>query len=328
MTWMLTGLLRRYAVAKNLVDIPNARSSHIVATPRGGGVAIVLVFLLTLYLLNRVDLLSMPHLLALVGTGTLVAVTGFLDDHRHIPARWRLLAHFAGAAWGLYWLGGFPPIVLFGAVVSLGWIGHGLCLVYLVWLLNLYNFMDGIDGIASIEAISVCLGGTILLIFPEYDFKNAGWSLVLLTASVTGFLFWNFPPAKIFMGDAGSGFLGIMLGLFSIQATWLAPQFFWSWLILLGAFIVDATLTLFRRFFHHEKVYEAHCSHAYQNAARFYHAHKPVSLAVGTINLCWLLPIALWVGLGKLDGCWGLVIAYFPLLLLAFHFRAGIRNSP
>jgi len=327
MTWMLTGLLRRYAVAKNLIDIPNVRSSHHVATPRGGGVAIVVVFLLALFFLYRIDLLSMPVLLAFAGAGTLVAITGFLDDHRHIPARWRLLAHFCGAAWGLYWLGGFPPMQVFGAVVSLGWLGHGLCLVYLVWLLNLYNFMDGIDGIASIEAISVCLGGALLLIVPEYDFKAAVWPLLLLSAGVTGFLSWNFPPAKIFMGDAGSGFLGIMLGLFSIQAAWIAPQFFWSWLILLGVFIVDATLTLCRRFFQHEKVYEAHCSHAYQHAARFYQAHKPVSLAVAGINLCWLLPVALGVGFGDLNGFWGLTIAYFPLVLLAAHFRAGIRNS-
>jgi Fuc2NAc and GlcNAc transferase len=187
--------------------------------------------------------------------------------------------------------------------------------------------MDGIDAIASIEAISVCLGGALLLILPEYDFKNGAGPLLLLSASVTGFLFWNFPPAKIFMGDAGSGFLGIMLGLISIQAAWIAPQFFWSWLILLGVFIVDATLTLCRRFFQHEKVYEAHCSHAYQQAARFYHSHKPVSVAVAGINLCWLLPIALGVGFGKLDGFLGLTMAYFPLVLLAFHFNAGIRYS-
>jgi Fuc2NAc and GlcNAc transferase len=327
MTWLLTGILRRYAIAKNLFDIPNARSSHAVATPRGGGVAIVIVFLLALLLLHRTDFLSAPLLFAFMGSGTVVAITGFWDDHQHIAARWRLLVHFGAAAWGLYLLGGLPIMVFFGSVVNLGWVGQGLGLVYLVWLLNLYNFMDGIDGIASIEAITVCFSGALLTMTGSESIEH-GWELVLLAVTVSGFLFWNFPPAKIFMGDAGSGFLGIVLGLFSIQAAWIAPQFFWSWLILLGVFIVDATLTLFRRFFHHEKVYEAHCSHAYQNAARFYHAHKPVSLAVGTINLCWLLPIALWVGLGKLDGCWGLVIAYFPLLLLAFHFRAGIRNSP
>ena len=324
--WLLTGILRQYAVAKSLIDIPNERSSHTVPTPRGGGVAIVVVFLSAVLFLQRAGFLSTSLLLAFVGSGTVVAMIGFLDDHGHIAARWRLLAHFGAAGWGLYSLGGFPPMVLFGWVVDLGWAGHGLGLFYLVWLLNLYNFMDGIDGIASIDAITACLGGA-LLTMPGSEFTEQGWGLVMLIVTVSGFLLWNFPPAKIFMGDAGSGFLGIVLGLFSIQAAWIAPQFFWSWLILLGVFMVDATLTLFRRFFRHEKVYEAHCSHAYQNAARFYHAHKPVSLAVGAINLCWLLPIALWVGLGGLDGLLGLVIAYVPLIVLAFHFRAGVRNS-
>jgi len=144
--------------------------------------------------------------------------------------------------------------------------------------------------------------------------------------AVAGFLLWNFPPAKIFMGDAGSGFLGITLGLFSIQAAHIAPQFFYSWLILLGVFIVDATWTLIRRFLRGEKVYEAHRSHAYQFASRQYLSHKTVTLAVAAINTCWLLPIALWVGLGNLNGLLGLMIAYLPLWLLAVHFKAGLAE--
>lgn len=319
----LTGMLRHYAVAKNIIDIPNERSSHTIATPRGGGVAIVFGFLLFLLPLRYADFLSESHLIAFLGSGIVVAVTGFLDDQKHIPARWRLLAHFSGAAWGLYWLGGFPPIIVFGWTIELGWVGQVICLVYLVWLLNLYNFMDGIDGIAGIEAITVCLGGVILYLITA---STTLWQEpALLAAAVAGFLWWNFPPAKIFMGDSGSGFLGIILGLFSIQAAWSSPQLFWGWLILLGVFIVDATVTLARRFIRHEKVYEAHCSHAYQHAARHYQRHKPVSLAVGAINIVWLFPIALAVGIGSINGFLGLLIAYFPLILLAFHFKAGER---
>ncbi|NOT13886.1 MAG: glycosyltransferase family 4 protein [Methylococcaceae bacterium] len=325
LTWFFTGVLRRYAIAKSLIDIPNARSSHTVATPRGGGVAMVVVFLVSQLLLFRAGLLSASVLLALTGSGVVIAITGFLDDHQHIAARWRLLIHFGASAWGLYWLGGLPSLSFFGWDINLGWLGHGLGLFYLVWLLNLYNFMDGIDGIASIEAVTVCLGGA-LLTMQGYELSGQGWELVLLAIIVSGFLIWNFPPAKIFMGDAGSGFLGMVLGLFSIQAGWMASQLFWSWLILLGVFIVDATVTLFRRLLCHEKLHEAHCSHAYQNASRIYLAHKPVSLAVAAINLCWLIPIALWVGLGKFDGILGLLLAYLPLVLLAVYFKAGIRN--
>lgn len=324
-SFFLTWVLRRYALARSLMDIPNARSSHSVPTPRGGGVAIVLSFLLVLPLLGMAGWLAWSLIWALLGAGAGIAVLGFLDDHGHIAARWRLLGHFAGAVWALFWLGGLPSLSVLGFSLNLGWLGHVLAAVYLVWLLNLYNFMDGIDGIASVEAICVCLGGALL-----YGLLGQiGLALLplLLAAAVVGFLLWNFPPARIFMGDAGSGFLGIALGVLSLQAAWQAPQLLWSWLILLGVFIVDATFTLLRRLLRGDKVYEAHRSHAYQYASRQFGAHRPATLAVAAINLGWLLPMALWVGLGGIDGFLGLLIAYFPLLFLAVRFRAGHQES-
>lgn len=327
---LLTGGLRRYALARSLIDIPNERSSHSVPTPRGGGVAIVLSFLLALPLLAVMDLVSWRLVCALLGAGAGIAVLGFLDDHGHIAARWRLLGHFIGAAWALAWLGGLPPLTIFDYTLDLGWMGHGLAAVYLVWVLNLYNFMDGINGIASIEAICVCIGGALLLgtlAMTGSDSLEGIWLLLLLACAVSGFLFWNLPPARIFMGDAGSGFLGIVLGILSLQAAWVAPQLLWSWMILLGVFIVDATFTLLRRLLRGAKVYEAHRSHAYQYAARQFGRHMPVTLAVGAINLFWLLPLALWVGVGGVDGALGVLIAYLPLLLLAIKFRAGEQEQ-
>lgn len=326
LSWGLTAGVRHYALTRSLLDMPNARSSHSVPTPRGGGVAVVLAFLMALPALALLGALEAPLMWALLGAGGWVAVLGFLDDHGHIAARWRLLGHFAAAIWALCWLGGLPPVVLFGFNFDLGWIGHALAAVYLVWLLNLYNFMDGIDGIASVEAICVCLGGA--LVYGVLGFAGStqptGWVMpMLLAAAVAGFLFWNFPPARIFMGDAGSGFLGITLGVLSLQAAWVAPQLLWSWLILLGVFIVDATFTLLRRLLRGDKVYEAHRSHAYQYASRRAGRHLPVTLMVGAINLLWLLPIALWVGLGGIDGLLGLLVAYVPLLGLAVKYHAG-----
>ena len=134
---------------------------------------------------------------------------------------------------------------------------------YLVWLLNLYNFMDGIDGLASLQAIFVCVGGALLY-----------WLNGQLTQALLPFIA-SFLPCfldscsgifhrKIFMGDAGSGFLGIVLGILSIHAMWMNTNFFWAWLVLLGVFIVDATYTPIRRLLRGDKVYEAHRSHAYQ----------------------------------------------------------------
>ena len=324
LSWALTGFLRRYALTKNLIDIPNERSSHSAPTPRGGGVAIVTSFLAILPVLNGFDLLSFSVCLALWGAGFAVAVTGFLDDHGHIAARWRLLVHFCAAVWGLYWLGGFPTLVVFGYSLELGWFGHICAAVYIVWLLNLYNFMDGIDGIAGVEAITACCAGALLIWLVASD--SFAWIVPIgLAAAVLGFLFWNFPPARIFMGDAGSGFLGITLALFSLQAAWIAPRLLWVWLILLGVFVVDATVTLCRRVWRGEKFYQAHRSHAYQYASRIWGAHRPVMLAVGVINVFWLLPVAGSVALEKLDGLVGLMVAYLPLLLLAYRYKAGDR---
>lgn len=324
-SWIFTGLLRRYALARRMLDIPNGRSSHTVPTPRGGGLAIVLTYLASLLVLNGLDRLELPTLTGLFGAGVLVALVGFIDDHQHIPARWRLVAHFTAAAWALAWLGGLPPLPVFGFMLDLGWLGHGLAAVYLVWLLNLYNFMDGIDGIAGIEAVTVCLGGVVL--YALSPMGDSEWLLPLLfLMAVAGFLVWNIPTAKIFMGDAGSGFIGIVLGVLSIQSAWVAPELFWSWVILLGAFVVDATVTLVRRVIRGQKFFVAHRSHAYQYASRKLKTHSLVSIIFGVINLIWLLPIAAFVVQGWIDGALGVIIAYLPLVLLAIRFKAGANE--
>ncbi len=323
---LLTGALRRYALARSLLDVPTQRSSHNLPTPLGGGIAIVLAFLLGLTLLVTIEPISANIFWALLGAGAWIALIGFLDDRQHIAARWRLLAHFAGAAWALFWLGGLPSLSALGFTLQLGWFGHVLGTIYLVWLLNLYNFMDGIDGIAGIEALTVTLGGSLLYIMSSTPGDE--WVLpILLLAAVAGFLLWNFPSAKIFMGDAGSGFIGIVLGLMSIQAAWVKPELFWGWLILLGVFMTDATVTLARRYLRGEKVYQAHRSHAYQYAARRLGSHIPVTLVVGLINLFWLLPMALLVALKLVDGVFGVLLAYTPLLLLALRYKAGASDQ-
>ncbi|WP_447747586.1 MraY family glycosyltransferase [Pseudomonas nicosulfuronedens] len=320
-SWAMTAGVRRYALARSIMDIPNARSSHQVPTPRGGGVAIVLGFLGCLFLAGLLGAVEGRSLLALLPAGALVAIIGFLDDHRHIPARWRLLGHFVAALWLLCWLGGVPALPMPWGALDLGLMGDVLGLVFLVWLLNLYNFMDGIDGIAGLEAISVCLGGALCgwLV----GTSQLVWLPLLLGMAVAGFLVWNFPPARIFMGDAGSGFLGLTLGGLALQAGSMAPSLIWSWLILLGVFVVDATFTLIHRLARGERVYEAHRSHAYQRASRRYGSHLRVSLAVTAINVLWLIPMALLVALGHVSGLLGLIVAYAPLVLVVAHLGAG-----
>lgn len=321
----LTWGVRHYAIAKNIIDCPNHRSSHTKPTPRGGGVAFILSFLMAVPFIGYAGFLSVPVSIAILGAGLCVAILGFLDDRRHIPASFRLLGHLCAAVFAMYCLGGMPSISFFGWMVPSGLLLNSLAVIYLVWLINLYNFMDGIDGIASIEALCVCLSGVFLY------WLNGDYALIslplALTSAVIGFLWWNFPPARIFMGDAGSGFLGVILGILSIQAAGVASQFFWGWLILLGVFIVDTAVTLLFRLLRGCKIYEAHCSHAYQQAARRLGSHLGVSLGVLVINLFWLLPIAVLVIEWSVNGSVGLIIAYLPLVILAIKLQAGKKDE-
>ena len=318
---LATGALRKYALVRSLIDVPNARSSHSVPTPRGGGVAIVLSFLIALPILAWTDAIAWPVATTLLGAGGWIAVIGFLDDHGHIAARWRLLAHFGGAIWALFWIGGMAPIMVLGHEFSLGWFGYVIGAFYLVWMLNLYNFMDGIDGLASVEAICACVGACLVYWIAGY--ASLTIAPLVLAMAVLGFLIWNFPPAKIFMGDAGSGFLGIVLAVLSLHAAWTDPVLLWVWLILLGVFIVDATFTLMRRLLRGDKVYEAHRSHGYQYASRKFGNHRIVTLSIAAINMLWLVPISILVTMQYIDGLLGLVLAYVPLVWLAFKFHAG-----
>ena len=324
-SFVLTAALRNYALRRSLIDVPNARSSHSVPTPRGGGVAIVAVVAVVLSALSFAGLSSAPLTWAVLAAGLAVAALGFADDHGHIAARWRLLGHFLASGWALFWLGGLPPLTIFGATLELGWMGHLLALLFLVWMLNLYNFMDGIDGIASVEAICTCLGALLCyaVAMPESGPDALGQVEWLLIAAVAGFGCWNFPRAWIFMGDAGSGFLGIVIGILALNAAWAAPQLLWSWLILLGVFIVDATFTLLHRLLRGEAVYQAHRSHAYQAAARRVGGHVPVTVTVALITLGWLLPWAISVADGRVDGAVALAVAYLPLIGLCVWLRAG-----
>ena len=323
MSWVLTLAVRGYALRSQLLDQPNARSSHTQPTPRGGGLAIVVTFVPLLGVLASLGLVPGRLALAVGGAATLVAVIGFIDDRRGLSARLRFLGHSAAALWLLWLLGAMPPVPVFGALLPLGLFGSVLAAVYIVWSTNFYNFMDGIDGIASMQAVTVALAGSLVSALAGVaDALAIGW---LLAACVGGFMAWNFPRARIFMGDAGSGFLGLVMAALALWHGYRLPALFWAWFILNGCFMVDATTTLVRRVRRGERFHEAHRSHAYQYAARRWGSHVPVTLAVGAINLAWLLPIAAAVALGRIDGAAGMVLAYAPLLALAFHLRAGDR---
>lgn len=320
---LLTGLVRQYALRGFLMDIPNARSSHTIATPRGGGLGIVGAFLLALSAGYWWEWVELNTYLGFVIPGVLIAAIGFLDDHGGVPVRWRLLGHFIAAMCITYWIGGLDVIFISGYSINLGVVGVLVSMLFVVWMLNLYNFMDGIDALAGVEAVTVCGAGA----FISWFFASADSYIALsLSIAAAGFLLWNTPPARIFMGDIGSAFVGAMLAALVLKTAVDTPSLLWSWLILPGVFIVDATWTLLVRFATGQAVSEGHRSHAYQLAARRFSSHGKISIAVGVINLVWLFPIALWAAAAPQTALLAVIIAYTPLWAVAFYLGAGARE--
>ena len=321
-----TSRVRRFALSKGMLDVPNARSSHHSVTPRGGGLAIVLATTVAWLILAYRGEIPSHLLIALVGGGAGVALIGFLDDRRPVPARVRFTVHLAAALWALAWIGA-PGLLSMGAhVIPLGWAGWLLAILGIAWFLNLFNFMDGIDGIAASEAVFMTCAGAALTLLGG---MSTGVMAVgfPLAASCCGFLLLNWPPAKIFMGDVGSGYLGYVIAVMALAATRDSPSAAWVWLILGGAFVVDATVTLIRRAARGERVAEAHRSHAYQWLARRWASHKKVTIGMLAIDILWLLPCAYVATLHPRLSPWMVLIALAPLAILVFLAGAGRREA-
>ena len=320
LSFALTYILKHYAIKRNVVDIPNARSSHTIPTPRGGGVAFVFTFLLFL-LITYIDS-SDRYLLILFFSSLFIAVIGFIDDLIDLSAKIRLIAHFITATFIAIYFDGFPVLTIFDLTVELGVIGILLSTLFCVWMLNLYNFMDGINGIAGMEGVFVSL---IMALFSFVILSNIELSVMFLalSGSCLGFLVWNFPYAKIFMGDAGSSFLGFTFASLILYSSNMHPELFWCWLILLGVFIVDSTYTLLTRIGLGCKPFEAHNTHCYQKIAKQCNSHIRAVLYIVTVNVFWLAPLALLSVLYPNYGAAIMFISYIPLILIAIKFKAG-----
>ena len=189
-------------------------------------------------------------------------------------------------------------------------------------MLNLFNFMDGIDGIAAAEAVFLMGGGVLLSGISGTGAQTSNGAIVIGAASL-GFLVWNWAPAKIFMGDVGSGYLGYVIAVLAIASARDNPTALLSWLILGGVFFCDTTVALARRLVRGEHLSQAHRSHAYQRLARRWQSHGRVTGAVLAIDVCWLLPCALFAIKHPALAAWTVLVALVPLALLVFLTGAG-----
>jgi Fuc2NAc and GlcNAc transferase len=320
----LTGRARDYAVRAQMIDLANQRGSHSAPTPRGGGIAIVAAAVGGLGAAWAAGIAHPAAAAALILGGLPVAAIGWVDDHGHIRASARIVAHLAGAAIVVWMVGAFPlaATIPFWAT---GWSIAAVVatLLFLVWLINLFNFMDGIDGIAAGEAAVVSVCGIALFWVAGVASAGAIAAPLILAASALGFLWWNWPPAKIFMGDVSSGSLGLALGTLALAAGQAAPQLAAAWVALLGVFIADATVTLAHRMVRGERVYEAHRSHAYQRLARRWGSHASVTLATIGITLILCFPLACAIAASVVQPLVGVLLVLIPLGIGALLAGAG-----
>jgi Fuc2NAc and GlcNAc transferase len=321
LTLSTTPLIRAIAKRSGFMDRPSQRSSHTVPTPRGGGLAIVAMASAGFLVLGLSGVLSTPPMLALLG-GLLIASVGFIDDWRSVSSTVRLTVHFAAAALALALLGGMPTMQVGGSSIHLGVGGAVLAAIAMVWTINLFNFMDGIDGIAASEAIFILCAGSALALRFGHSTGPATSGLLLAAASL-GFLIWNWPPARIFMGDVGSGYLGYAIAVLALACGHDNPVALFAWLTLGGVFFVDATVTLVRRAIRGERLDEPHRTHAYQWAARRWASHGRVTVTVTAINVIWLLPCA-WLEMAvPRHAAWLTCLALAPLAAIALWAGAG-----
>jgi UDP-N-acetylmuramyl pentapeptide phosphotransferase/UDP-N-acetylglucosamine-1-phosphate transferase len=294
--------VRRWAERRRILDIPNERSSHTTPIPRGGGLAIVFFCLvgLTAAWLND-PLWPPPALLCYLLAAVLVASISWIDDVRTLPNHWRLAAHSAGAILALFGMGYWTRVnvPLFGALY-LGFFGLLVTFMWIVGLTNAYNFMDGIDGIAGGQAIVAGLGWT-LFGFLTGDRLLGSFGLLTGMASL-GFLFHNWPPARIFMGDVGSAFLGYTFAVLPIvtyqdtRSPLLGVLFVWP-------FVFDTAFTFLKRFKKRENVFAAHRSHLYQRLVIAGYSHRFVTILYMGLALAGVFLGLFWlVGIKGSDG--------------------------
>jgi len=270
-TFSLTYFYKQWAIKRSILDIPNERSSHLTPKPRGGGIAIIVTFYLFMFFLYLTGYIDKKLFLALI-PGLGLSAISFVDDFRHISPSIRLAVQFICSGSALYFIGGFDGLFF----ENVRWLWFIIAVIGFVWFVNLYNFLDGSDGYASMETISVAL---ILWYFTGLSI------LLILCFIVGGFLYWNWPKAKIFMGDVGSTTIGFILIVFGIYLHNNSELNIFFWLIVTSLFWFDATITLLRRILKREKLSQAHKNHMYQRVIIGGFSHLKTLLSGLGINI-------------------------------------------
>ncbi|HEY4956143.1 MAG TPA: glycosyltransferase family 4 protein [Gemmatimonadaceae bacterium] len=310
---VLTGIVRTFALRHEVLDRPNRRSSHSIPTPRGGGVAVLLVSALGMTIGEVLGLVQSREALTLGCGMLLLGVIGWADDTRGVKPSVRLAVHVGIAFWTVYMLDGLPLVRVGNSSLVVGAVGYVLGTLGIVWNINLFNFMDGIDGLAGSQAVLI-FGTIAVLLFLRGDYSLATIPAILAATS-GGFLAWNWPPAKIFLGDVGSGAIGYLIAGLALASEKNQSVPLLAFAIIEGVFICDATVTLVRRVARGDRLTEAHRDHAYQRLTRAWGSHRSVTGWAAAITVL----LAVLGAVGTMDQR-----LLLPALLFAFFLLGGL----
>lgn len=315
---VLTPLVRSWLLKRGMTDAPGERRSHSTPTARGGGLAMLAALLLSLLVVSGTPI----ELLPLLGFSLLLGALGWLDDRRDLPVGIRLMGMLVCALAFLMYTGPVTEVRLLNQELAWPWLWSALAVVAVIWLINLHNFMDGSDGLAAMQgAWAAGLLGGILY---ARDIELPGLAGVALAGACLGFLAWNRPPARVFMGDVGSILVGGMIGLLALVGAATGTLSIWISLIICAVFVVDATCTLLRRAVSGAQWYTPHREHAYQRLIIAGWSHRKVLVLYAMINLALVLPM-LVLALRQPD--WDWLFALLLTLLLVGGWVALQRHA-
>jgi UDP-N-acetylmuramyl pentapeptide phosphotransferase/UDP-N-acetylglucosamine-1-phosphate transferase len=320
-------VFRRWSRSRNILDVPNERSSHVAPTPRGGGLVIGLICLSVMF--GYCSVFQINYYWSYFIGALIIVSISWLDDLFSISVFWRFLCHGLAAFFVVWNLGWWESVYLpfFGGTIQLGGFGIFFTFLWIVWMVNAYNFMDGIDGIAALQAAAAGIGWLVVGILSGRE--TAGFYGGVIAFSSLGFLIHNWQPAKIFMGDVGSAFLGFSFATLPLLAKneRAEDNSFSQFLPLIGAslvwlFLFDTLLTIFRRIITGEKVWQAHRGHIYQKLVISGYTHRFVSILYGAASILTIVFFiyALQPGRNLTDGLIFLMIFQALTILGVLYF--------
>lgn len=294
----------RLAVRAGMIALPGERQSHQIATPTGGGLGLVVTLLIITLILQIIQPLPVFWWLNTLPGILVLALVGWIDDKRPVSSKIRLLVQFTVSLWLLLCMKFLGPAIHASVI--------GITIIAMVWLMNLYNFMDGSNGMAAFQGVFCGLAFAVL--FKLGGFSSMALVAVVVAAACAGFLPLNFPVAKVFMGDVASVPLGFTFAAFSVYGIYQGAFTFWTAVLIMSVFVIDASLTLAARVIHKEQWYTAHKQHVYQRLIEQEWSHSQVLIAYQAINVMMVLPA---IVLATMYPQYAIVATVLTLLLLS-----------